>query len=131
MNVVQTLFSNKATRCMQKSLGWRRDYKICGSCNKYASNIYVWVQNSCENWQPPSQIECTCTLNLASFPGLPTIQFLIACSMQNREREGRANFYHMNDVSGVLYRKNGLEALSVKCVLSIRDPSPLCPSSRH
>ena len=35
---------------------------------------------------------------LASFPGLSTIQFLIACSIQNvGERPGP--FYHMNDVS--------------------------------
>ena len=36
--------------------------------------------------------------SLASFPGLPTIQFLIACSMRNRG--GKPGIiYHMNDVS--------------------------------
>ena len=30
----------------------------------------------------------TCGLDIASFPGLPTIQFLIACSMQKKKNEG-------------------------------------------
>ena len=56
---------------------------------------------------------------LASFPGLPTVQFLIAWSMQKREGEGLVSFYHMNDVSvylgrqrggGIPCRKNKLEA---------------------
>ena len=35
---------------------------------------------------------------LASFPGLPTVQLLIACSMQ--KQRGKAwSFYHVNNVS--------------------------------
>ena len=41
---------------------------------------------------------------LASFPGLPTVQFLITCSMQ--KGGGRAGpFYHVNDVSVYLGRQ--------------------------
>ena len=65
---------------------------------------------------------CNCAVNLASFPGLPTVQVLIACGMQNWGMPGP--FYHVNDVSvylsrqrrgGVPHRKNEadeLEALS-------------------
>ena len=39
----------------------------------------------------------TCTSSIVSFPGLPTVQFLITCSMQ--KRRGRPGpFYHVNDV---------------------------------
>ena len=45
-------------------------------------------------------------LGLASFPGLPTVQFLITCSMQNGG--GRPGiFYHVNDVSVFLGRLRG------------------------
>ena len=43
---------------------------------------------------------------VASFPGLPTVQFLIACSMQ--KRRGKAWYhYHVNDVSVYLGRQRG------------------------
>ena len=44
---------------------------------------------------------------IASFPGLPTVKFLIACSMQ-KNRGGRPGpFYHINDVSVYLGRQKG------------------------
>ena len=43
---------------------------------------------------------------VASFPGLPTVQFLITCSMQNRG--GRSGlFYYVDDVSVYLGRQKG------------------------
>ena len=48
----------------------------------------------------------TLWVNLASFPGLPTVQFLTACCMQNKG--GRPDpFYHVNDVSVYLGRQRG------------------------
>ena len=47
-----------------------------------------------------------CAISLASFPGLPTVQFLITCSMQKgRGRPGP--FYPMNDVSVYQGRQRG------------------------
>ena len=44
--------------------------------------------------------------NLASFPSFPTIQFLIACSMQKRRGEAWS-IYHVNIVSVYLDRQRG------------------------
>ena len=46
------------------------------------------------------------TVRLASFPSLPTVQFLTACSMQNKRRKAWSIF-HMNDVSAYLGRQRG------------------------
>ena len=43
---------------------------------------------------------------LASFPGLPTVKFLITCSMQNQRGEA-GPFYYVNDVSVDLGRQRG------------------------
>ena len=73
------------------------------------------------------------TSTIDSFSGLPTIQFLIACSMQKQRRKAWSIF-HMNDVNvvdrrGVPDQKNKLEAfffvvsvLSTKfdCLLSAK-----------
>ena len=50
----------------------------------------------------------SCAVSLASFPGLPTVQFLIACSMQ-KWRGKPGPFYHVNDVS-VYLRREGEES---------------------
>ena len=44
--------------------------------------------------------------NLASFPSLPTVKFLIACSMLKQ----RGPFYHVNDVSVYLGRQRGKDS---------------------
>ena len=41
---------------------------------------------------------------LASFPGLPTVQFLVTCSMQ-KQRGRPGIIYHMNDVNVYLGRQ--------------------------
>ena len=45
-------------------------------------------------------------ITLASFPGLPTIQFLITCNMQ-KQRGRPGIIYHVNDVSVYLGRQRG------------------------
>ena len=44
---------------------------------------------------------------IALFPGLLTIQFLIACSMQKLELGGPGSIYHVSDVSVHLRRQRG------------------------
>ena len=79
-----------------------------------------------------------CTCKVASFPGLPTVQFLISCSMQ--KLTGKTwPFYHMNDVSiylgrqrrgGVPGRKNAFHECILRFEptvvhLSLSEPSKL------
>ena len=51
--------------------------------NKLGEEKRAWEQWECEPARGDSEGEETCLL--ASFPGLPTIQFLITCSMQKPE----------------------------------------------
>ena len=80
-----------------------------------------WPKNASSNWRTglllePSLMLCVPVLCrrltsvyakfIASFPGLPTVQFLIACSMQNGG--GRPGpFYHVNDVLSTRGRQRG------------------------
>ena len=91
----------------------------------------------CKNgWEMPDRF---CHVNdLALFPGLPTIQFLIACSM--RKQRGKAWYVLSHErtssrpylvvstlsaeVSNVRKVKN--VPFLAKCVLSIGNSSPLC-----
>ena len=50
---------------------------------------------------------------IASFSGLPTVQFLIACSMQKQRRRPDP-FYHVNDVSVYLGIDRGREGPPIK-----------------
>ena len=51
-----------------------------------------------------------CVEILPLFPGLPTVQFLIACSME--KRRGRPGpFYHVNDPSVYLGNPRGGQVL--------------------
>ena len=70
-------------------------------------------------YSPPYKTQCTmhnmdacwsvCTSIVALFPGLPTVQFLIACSMQ--KRRGKAGpFYHVNDISVYIGRQRGRDS---------------------
>ena len=44
-------------------------------------------------------LQLVCALVIALFPGLPTVQFLMACSMRNGG--GRPGpFFHVNDMKG-------------------------------
>ena len=52
-----------------------------------AGKVVTWLGHGCDKH----------VHNLASFPGLPTIQFLISCSMQ--KWRGKAIYYHVNDTS--------------------------------
>ena len=56
-------------------------------------NIYMILQDR------PTNPSAGSSITIASFPGLPTVQFLIAC----RGRPGI--FYHVNDVSVYLGRQ--------------------------
>ena len=64
---------------------------------------------------------------LASFLGLPTVQILIACSMQ-KQRVGRPGpFYHVNNVSIHLDRQSGegslIKTTSLRPYLVVSTPS--------
>ena len=56
---------------------------------------------------------------IASFPGLPTIQFLIACSMQ-KWRGRPCIFYYVNDISVYLGRQSGGGGGVPHCILRTR-----------
>ena len=86
---------------------------------------------ACETRFGPGSSTSIC---LASFPGLPTIQLLITCSMQNgRRRPG--TIYHVNDVSVYQGRQRGGGVPDRKgaCVLRFESRAvrfPLCERSK-
>ena len=55
-----------------------------------------------------------------SFPGLPIIQFLITCSMQN-ELEGKAWYHLSHDVNEYLGRQRGTVVANCYCEVHAQD----------
>ena len=49
---------------------------------------YEQVKKTWRMGRPANKARVSLPVSLASLPGLPTIQFLIACSMQKRRGEG-------------------------------------------
>ena len=71
------------------------------------------------------------TITIASFPGLPTVQILITCSMQNGG--GRPGpFYHMNDILSTQVDKgwdrSSIERTSLRPYLVVSAPSAGVPT---
>ena len=92
---------------------------------------YYQQDHSCKHDQGSCMpLKLPYAINLASFPGLPIIQFLIACSMQKWRKKGDGRpgpFYHVNDVSVYLGRQKGegspIKRISLRPYLLVSAPA--------
>ena len=81
-------------------------------------------------WKRPSK-NPGLTMTIASFPGLPTVQILIACSMRNGA--GRLGpFYHVDDILSTQVDKgwdrSPIERTSLRPYLVVSAPSAGVPN---
>ena len=108
------------TTCIRHEVCWRiaRDSPLgLKRCKVYWSLMHSRIDNY--SWANIQLL--TCIRQLVSLPGLPTVQFLITCSIKKNGRGRPGPFYHVNDFhvhldrqrgGGIPHQKNKLEALS-------------------